>query len=156
MSHVIHSARRLILATGRFIGEGFDDARMDTLFLPAPISWKDKMNNPNRTPGPKSIPANRLRQMAEDATVDANGEDEQLSGWLTMIENHLVLPFETEILGISVHVERVDLRDSGGFVAICRKGNRTQAIPLLDLPLPRPWPDGAEWIEAFRLWSSGR
>jgi len=30
---------RIILATGRHIGEGFDDARLDTLFLALPVSW---------------------------------------------------------------------------------------------------------------------
>jgi superfamily II DNA or RNA helicase len=30
---------RVIVATGKFVGEGFDDARLDTLFLGMPISW---------------------------------------------------------------------------------------------------------------------
>ena len=31
---------RVLVATGRYLGEGFDDARLDTLFLTLPISWR--------------------------------------------------------------------------------------------------------------------
>ena len=31
---------RILIATGRFLGEGFDDPRLDTLFLTMPVSWR--------------------------------------------------------------------------------------------------------------------
>ena len=31
----------------------------------------------------------------------------------------------------------------------------TQRIPILDLPLPTPPPEGAQWIEAYRRWAKG-
>ena len=31
---------RVVIATGKFIGEGFDDARLDTLFLTMPVAWR--------------------------------------------------------------------------------------------------------------------
>ena len=40
LASVGETDQRVILATGSYIGEGFDDARLDTLFLTMPISWK--------------------------------------------------------------------------------------------------------------------
>jgi hypothetical protein len=60
------------------------------------------------------------------------------------------------VLGVPVTVERVDLTEAGEVVAICRRGRSRQRIPILDLPLPSPRPDGAEWIEAYRYWARGR
>jgi superfamily II DNA or RNA helicase len=40
LSRLAGAGDRVIVATGRYIGEGFDDARLDTLFLTMPVSWK--------------------------------------------------------------------------------------------------------------------
>lgn len=92
--------------------------------------------------------------MVEEAIVDAHDESEQMTGWFTMMDERLTVPFETTVLGVPVTVERVDLDDSEQIVAICTRGRSRQAIPILDLPLPSPPPEGAEWIEAYRQWRS--
>jgi superfamily II DNA or RNA helicase/very-short-patch-repair endonuclease len=40
LSTISDTEQRVLLATGRYIGEGFDDARLDTLFLTLPVSWR--------------------------------------------------------------------------------------------------------------------
>jgi superfamily II DNA or RNA helicase len=40
---LITNAPRVVVATGRYIGEGFDDPRLDTLVLAMPIAWKGTM-----------------------------------------------------------------------------------------------------------------
>ena len=94
----------------------------------------------------------RLAEMIEQATVDAYGDSEQNTGWFTVIEENLAVPFETTVLGGPVTVERIDLDRSEQIIAVCRRGRARQSLPIIDLPLPMPLPNGAEWIEAYRRW----
>ena len=99
-----------------------------------------------------TISTAELDALIEEATVDCYNEDEQVTGLFTKLEEDLALPFQTAVLGVTVTITRVDLTNSTQIVAICRRDGANQAIPILDLPLPAPAPDGAEWIEAYRRW----
>lgn len=96
-----------------------------------------------------------LEAMVEEATIDCYNPSEQAVGWCVMIEDKLKLPFETQLLGVAVTVERIDVNQNEDIVAFCRRGKHRQTIPILDLPLPSPLPAGAEWIEAYRRWAGG-
>ena len=88
--------------------------------------------------------------------MDAYGESEQTVGFYTMLEDRLALPFKTDLLGVQVTVERLDISDDGQIVAVCARGRSRQRVGILDLPLPAPPPEGAEWIAAFGRWARGR
>ena len=102
-----------------------------------------------------SLSKAKLTQLIEAAVVDAYTEEEQAAGFLTMIEEHLALPFSVKILGVDADVVKVDMTLDGQIVGICRRGKTRQKIPILDLPLPTPTPAGAEWIAAYRYWCRG-
>ena len=40
LASIPDTEERVLLATGRYLGEGFDDSRLDTLFLTLPVSWR--------------------------------------------------------------------------------------------------------------------
>ena len=97
----------------------------------------------------------KLEALIEKAIVDAYDEDEQKVGLLTMMQEHLSLPFSVSILGVEAIVEEVDMTRDGRIVAICRRDGVKQRIEILDLPLPKPAPAGAEWIAAYSHWRRG-
>jgi hypothetical protein len=109
------------------------------------------------TPGKRALrlSKDRLDELVEEAIMDANDESEQAMGFYTMLENDLALPFETEVLGVTVTVESIDIAEDDRLAAVCRKGKDRQRISLSDLPLPAIPPKGAEWIEAYRYWRTG-
>jgi Calcium binding len=101
----------------------------------------------------KGRSASRLDALIEEATVDAYDESEQKAGFFTMLENHLAVPFSTEVLGMTVTVETIDMTDDEEIVAVCVRGKSRQRIRILELPLPERPPEGAEWIDAYRRWA---
>jgi hypothetical protein len=88
-----------------------------------------------------------LAAMTEEATVDAYGEDEQAMGFHAVIVDNVKVPFTTSVLGVEVTVEEIDLAGDNSILAVCARGGFRQAIRVVDLPLPKPPPAGAEWIE---------
>ena len=113
---------------------------------------KKATKQPRRSKAPSEA---KLDEMIEEAIVDAYGESEQTLGFYTMLEDNLAVPFETDLLGVEATVEQLDVCDDDRIVAVCSRGRAKQRVPLLDLPLPTPQPAGADWIAAYRRWTTG-
>lgn len=96
-----------------------------------------------------------LAAMIEEACIDAYDEYEQATGFHCLLEEHLELPFDTELLGQPVTVVGLSVNDHASIDAICKRGRRRQRVPLESLPVPERAPPGADWIAAYRQWLTG-
>jgi hypothetical protein len=97
----------------------------------------------------------KLEKLIEQAVVGAYTEEEQAVGFLTTKEDHLALPFSTNILGVDVVVEKVDMTRDGQIVAVCRRDKTGHKIGILDLPLRTLAPAVRKWITAYHHWRRG-
>jgi hypothetical protein len=104
---------------------------------------------------PPALSKAKLEALAEEAVVDAYGDEEQTVGFFTVIEEHLALPFSVSIMAVEAVAKKVDLTRDCQIVAVCKRGGVNQRVEILDLPLPKPIPAGAEWIAAYSHWRRG-
>jgi hypothetical protein len=79
----------------------------------------------------------RLEELIDEAITDAYGVEEQRIGFFTLLQDNLALPFETEVLGVRVTVERIDLTAAEEIVAFCRRAKHRQAIRFFTCLCPR-------------------
>ena len=89
--------------------------------IPSP-TWYGRRAKSPAPQTPRRLSKTRLAEMVEEATVDAYGESEQATGWFTMIEQNLHLPFETQVLGTAVTVTKITPGNDDRISAICTRG----------------------------------
>lgn len=94
----------------------------------------------------------RLDALIGEATVDAYGDAEQATAFLSVLDEHLALPCEASVLGEVVVVEKIDLGHAGELIALCRRRGERHKVRLSELELTAPRPKGAEWVAAYRRW----
>ena len=95
----------------------------------------------------------RIQQWMDDAMCDAYDEQEQLSGFFTIIEDSIKAPCEARVAGTPVSVLGVDMTDTR-ILAICKRAHvRTKyRIDIRDVTIDPKTPV-SECIDAYRRWS---
>ncbi len=146
------AAAALRIAAGE--SSGAEPAEVGEVRPAAPLARRTPARarrKPERSPSPE-----RLEQLIDVATVDCYDESEECMGLFEMIDEYLEIPFVTTVLGVAVTVTAIDITDDDRIVAVCRRGRDLLRVALLELPMPDPRPEGAEWIDAYRHWARPR
>jgi hypothetical protein len=95
-----------------------------------------------------------LDALIEEITVDCYGEDEELTGFHTYLEDALEQPVEATVVGVPVTIVGVDCPAGAlrGLVARCKRDGGEYEVSLLDVALPRG-SELARVLAAYRSWA---
>jgi hypothetical protein len=66
--------------------------------------------------------------MIAAATVDCYDDSECVTGFSTMLDERLAMPFQACVLGVDVTVTGIDVADDDQIVAVCARGRWRQRI----------------------------
>jgi hypothetical protein len=95
----------------------------------------------------------RLHALIEEATVDCYDEEEQRTGFRTMIEDNVVFPFRAKVVGEEIEITAFQWPTGGvGFKAVCKRKGKKYLVDITSLEWTEPHPEGFEWIEAYLAW----
>jgi hypothetical protein len=95
-----------------------------------------------------------LEALIEEITVDCYGEEEELIGFLTYLEDTLERPVEATVVGVPVTIVGMDCPAGAlrGLVARCRRDGADYEVSLLDVVPPRG-SALAKVLAAYRHWA---
>ena len=96
-----------------------------------------------------------IKDCIELALVDAYGDDEQATAWLTCIEEMFGRFDRVKVLGQEVALEGFDLGDGVEVIAVCRQGKRKARVALESVEFPDLTPIEARWLKAWKQFSQG-
>ena len=111
---------------------------------PKEISWNKKLH------------AADVRDAMQEACVDCYGDDEQISGLTTMVDQELAFPFQGQVLGETVHVvgTSAPLHDPRGIDLVVVHKDKQYAIAAHSVEIPKPLPEGHLYLAAYLDWKS--
>jgi hypothetical protein len=99
----------------------------------------------------------RLEALLKEATAHCFDEEDEFWGVFSALVRGISLPLQASLSGEAVTFVGLDGRTSNleaGVMALVRKGNQEEAVPLSELEMLDPDPVSTEWLAAYRYWLS--
>lgn len=94
-------------------------------------------------------PIEILEELIEEGTVDCYDEHEQKAGMICSVSDEVEVPFHAKVIGEKVIVQK--LEEKSQLMAVCEKDGKTFEINIDSVEFIKPYPEGFEWIEAYKL-----